>query len=845
MAADVAKLLERAKRYLEKNKVEDAIEAYLEVLEAAPGHLEGLQALGDLYARREKPERAAVYYGLLFDRLSDPREESKAAVIYSRFLKGAAQPPERAARYALLLQKQAKMEEAVENYSAAADQFLARGSEDAALACWERIAELEPDNAARHEALGRLGEKLGKTAVAARGYLRAGQLVFAGGELNAALNFFERAWKLTPGERGVGLLYGQARLRQGNAAEAVRLLEPFAASEKDTAFLDTYGQALMRAGELDRARQVLEQLYQTKSDRYDALFELADLYCKAKRDADALGMIAFLKQRMFVAHREGEFAAAVDRLAESNPTSVPLTEFWGALYNELNREAKYFDVLARLFDLYLDSGNLRGACETLEKLVDIDPYDFRVQQRIERLQGRVEPDYLQTLTGRLSKAASQGSETQPPERTLREEGSPPSDEPSPHRTLDDLIVQAEIFLQYSLQGKAVERLQHIAEQFPGEEEHNERLRTLYEQADWWPAGSKRKPDAAHAAAPAARSGAYSADTLRDLSKISEINHLLYRQPSPRAVLSAAVNEVGSHLHATRCLAVVGAPGQPPQMAAEFCAPGVEASGSGQIIQLLSQIERAAPDSLGGLPLDAAAGPVLREMGLETALGVQLVDKETQAAAAMLVAGFATPHRWKQNETYFLQAVGDQMLLSASHLRLRTLVRNLAVADERTGLLGRSSYQDCLLGETQRAKVQSTPLALAILQVDSGAELLQVHGEALLDRHMEQVARAIQPHVRQNDLSVKYTAWALAFILPDTTLAGAKSQAEKLRHAAAGVPPPWNGGALRVSAAVAEAITRPDYENEDIVTDLMNRAEAGLDETRKRGDALVSLENPWS
>jgi diguanylate cyclase (GGDEF)-like protein len=846
MPADVDKLLDRAARYLEKNKVEEAIESYLAVLEAVPSHLEALQSLGDLYTRMDKPDRAAVYYGHLFDRLTDPREESKATVLYGRFLKAVAQPPERMARYALLLQKQNKAEEAIEQYSEAADLFLSRRNEEDALACWERITELEPDNAARHRALGELGERLGRKAAAARGFLRAGQLALAGGELENALEFFDRAHRQAPGERSVALLYATALLRKGDGARALRMLEPFTATESDPAFLETLGEALMRSGDLDRARTVLEQLCQGRDDRFERLIELSGHLLKGKRDDQAVEILGAVKKRMVAAKRESEFAAAVDRLAEEHAGSVRLTEFWGAMYNELNREARYFDVLVRLFDLYLESGNLRGACETLERLVDIDPYDFRNQQRIERIQGRVEPDYLRALTARLAKAASQGQGAPLAERSLAEEGQPSApEEGSPHRTLEDLLVQAEIFLQYALQAKAVERLQRIAEMFPGEEEQNQRLRNLYELANWWPPGSKRKPEAPPAAAPAApaaRAGAYSGDTMRDLTKISEINNLLFRQPVPRAVLSAAVNEVGSYLHATRCLAVVGAAGQPPQLAAEYCAPGIEASPSGQIVRLLAQVERAAPDTLGGLPLEAAAGPVLREMGLETALGVQVLDKETQAPAGMLVAGFATPHRWKPNETYFLQAIGDQMLISVNHLRLRTLVRTLAVADEKTGLLGRGSYQDCLLGETQRAKTQSTPLSLAIVQLDRGPELLQQQGEAQLERHMEQIARTMQPLVRQGDLSVKYTTWALAFILPDTTLTGARALTEKLRRAAADVAPLWDGARVTLSAAVAEAIPRPDYDNEDIVTDLINRAEASLDEARRRGDTIVSLES---
>jgi hypothetical protein len=46
----------------------------------------------------------------------------------------------------------------------------------------------------------------------------------------------------------------------------------------------------------------------------------------------------------------------------------------------------------------------------------------------------------------------------------------------------------------------------------------------------------------------------------------------------------------------------------------------------------------------------------------------------------------------------------------------------------------------------------------------------------------------------------------------------------------------------MSVAVAEAVTRQEYDNEDIVTDLINRVEAGLEEARKHGgNEIVALE----
>src|SRR5437667_5898863 len=190
-----------------------------------------------------------------------------------------------------------------------------------------------------------------------------------------------------------------------------------------------------------------------------------------------------------------------------------------------------------------------------------------------------------------------------------------------------------------------------------------------------------------------------------------------------------------------------------------------------------------------------------------------MDKETQSPAGMIIVGHAEQREWKPNEAYFLQAIGDQMLMSVSHTRLRSLVRRMGVSDERTGLLSRSSYQSCLLTEADRSRTQGTPLALAILQIDKGAEILRQQGESPLERFLEQLARSLQPMVRQNDVAVKYTSWSLAFILPDTPLAGAQSVADKLRRAASGLPPPWGVTQVTLRAGLLETVAEHECDSE--------------------------------
>src|SRR5208337_3945656 len=192
--------------------------------------------------------------------------------------------------------------------------------------------------------------------------------------------------------------------------------------------------------------------------------------------------------------------------------------------------------------------------EAIERLVDIDAYDYRNQERLEALRGKVDDGFVQRVASRLAKSATAVAPptTQPQAAPSQTTESPlaVTEEGRKLQALDDLIVQTEIFLQYSLLSKAVERLQKIAAMFPGEEERNARLQNLYQTANWWPKNQAKSESSNRPTVPAAapveetkhqgptgRTGTYTAETLRDLTKISEINQKIFRQQTPRAMLN--------------------------------------------------------------------------------------------------------------------------------------------------------------------------------------------------------------------------------------------------------------------------------------------------------------------
>ena len=205
-------------------------------------------------------------------------------------------------------------------------------------------------------------------------------------------------------------MYAQALLRKGDAAAAAALLAPLSETEKDATFLETYAEALMRSGQLDAARTVLERMTNQGAGSPEKFFSLATEFLRAGQEDKAVDLLSATKKSMLAARRESEFASAVDQLVEAFPKSLRLAQFWAAFYGEINRETKYFDALVRLFDLNLANDQLPGACDALEKLVEIDPYDSRNQGRVDLLKGRASDEFLSRVKSRLSNAATHRSD---------------------------------------------------------------------------------------------------------------------------------------------------------------------------------------------------------------------------------------------------------------------------------------------------------------------------------------------------------------------------------------------------------------------------------------------------
>ena len=827
---DISKRLEKAERYLQKGRPEAALEEYLAALDEDPRNDHVRQTAADLCLRCGRNSEAASLFSTLLDEqvaVSDPR----GILTYKKLTKVATPTPFQTLQYAQLIAKKDK-KEALDAYTAAMRGFELLRQEKQALAAARRMVELAPTV----ENLQRAGEKaavLGQLQTAAANFVELGTLKEQGMP-GSGYEWFEKAYNLDPSNLQAVLLYARGLFAHAALPECITVLERAVNTLESTAEMhDLYSRALMAAGRPAHAEPYAWGLFESDPQQVHEIVSLIGSYLDIGDTRGALELTRKLEQHESKANRRREFISLMHEMADGRLPSVEFLEYLVQLFNSANREHEYCRTLIKVFQLYFAEGQYFKAGEALDRAAEVDPYEPGHNARLEMLRGKIDPVQFSTIANRL----------QPISSTVEapaHEGGVQESEPT---VLEDFILQAEIYLQYSMRSKAVERLERVAKLFPGEEAKNEKLRELYVLAGLLPTVPAHPPAKATAAsatsahAPAAAL-AREERAVDNFAQIAEITRNIYRQATVKSVLFTAVNEIGRHFGASRCVAGLCTLGKPPSAALEYCAPGVKQSDVLAIVRLIAVIQQLAVNGIVNLPNAASASELdpareyVKALNIQSVLAVPLMDAGEQAG--LLILEQCEPRQWRQTDIVVLKTIAEQMVLAVSNARLRTLMKTLAVTDEKSGLLKRSSYLDVLLSEVRRSLQQQTPLTVMLLHFGKASALTKEIGEAPLGAMMQQIGQTICAHVRQNDVAIRYDTTSIALLLSDTDSKNAFLVVEKMRKVLSPNKIPGTDRTPPITVGIAEAVLQPHFDPVDIVTEVINRVESALEIARSEG-----------
>jgi GAF domain-containing protein len=814
--ADVSKYLERAERFLQKRKFDSALEELMLALREDPRNDEARVKAADLCATLGHNAEAARLYGEAFQMHADLGASARALTDYKKLTHVAVPNVEQMLRYAELVERSNRTE-AIQTLQAAITELVNGGATKQALEAQRKLVTLDPaiENIA-YEA--ELAGAIRDYATAAERLVHAAEQATAEKKDDLAFHYLERAHEFDGRNRTAALAYSKALLERDQGAAALAVIEPFATVAE---FRPLHARALMEAGKLKEAEPQLWAAYDKDASALPQIVDLVRRILEAGDEAGALRLMHRVEVRETQRKRRLDFIVMMKEVILRQPPNMELLKYLSELLNSANREHDYCDVLGRLFDVYYASGEFVRAGDTLDRAGEVDPYDPANQRRLDMLRGKLDPRRFRTVANRFGRAEQEAEATTP-----AEEGSEPT-------LLEDLMLQAEIFLRYNMRTRALERLERINRLFPDAEHNNPELMALYERGSYAPQHSKQPAETtvAPAAPPVAAGRAGDASpraavrsSSDPLGRVAEVARNMHRQTQMKGLFFGAVNDMGRCLEAKRVVAALCAPGKPPAGFAEYCAPKVTRATTEVLVKAIAAAGTATASQRF---VSSETQPALKDtaaaLQAKTLWGASLVYRD-EVIGVLLIADAAAPAQSK-NEPEVLQALADQLAIAAANVRLRQLVDALAARDERTGLLKRSAWFDALMFQVVRAMDQHEPLTLALMQIGTNASMRAME-EAAVEAMMLEAAQLVGSNIRQSDLAVRYDRGVMGLALAATDESTATKAVLKLRRVLSGSR--LIGTSLGITCGIAQALLEPQYDPADVVTEVVNRVNSALE-----------------
>ncbi len=835
--ADISKRLEKAEKYLQKSKPEAALEEYLGILEDEPKNEQVRQTAADLCLALGRNGEAASLLSFLFDQQFEIGDSANGAINYKKLSKLTAPTPLQTFRYAQLIEKKDK-KEALEAYETALEGFERQNKGKQALAAVKRMVELSPtiENLQR---AGEMAAALGEGKAAAANFLQLGHLQDEESP-GGGFQWYARAYELDSMNFQAIYHFGRGLFSRNAVEECIGVLQEVVTHVTGLPELrELYAHALMAAKRPREAEPYAWELFEKDPRQLEEISSLIGVYLDGADTQGALDLAKKLEDHETTGGRRREFITSMYEMSDRRLPTKGFAEYLADLFNSANREHEYSRTLLKLFQLYYSAGQYGQAGETLDRAAELDPYEPGHTKRLEMLRGRIDNNQYGRIANRFQPVVSSTTDTSVPASTAPVQESEPT-------VLEDFILQAEIYLQYGMRSKAMERLERVSKLFPREEQSNEKLRHLYASAGFTPVYAVTDA-VARAASPAAAAAEktqdpavshYEENAVDNFARVTEITRNIYRQVNVKSVLFTAVNDIGRHFNASRCVAGLCTPGKPPSAALEYCAPGVKQSDVMAIVKLIGITQQLAANGPVSIPNAKTArelAPVqehIQALNIESLLAVPLVDSGEQSG--ILILEQCAQRQWRQTDIVVLKTIAEQMLLAVSNVRLRTLMKTLAVTDEKSGLLKRSSYLDVLLSEVRRSLQQRTPVTLMLLHFGKASVLAKEVGETQVENMMQQMGQTLAAHIRQNDVAVRYDLTTIALVLSDTHEKNAFLVVDKMRKVLSPTKIPGTERTPPISIGIAGAVLQEKFDAVDIVTEVINRVETALELARSEG-----------
>ncbi|MGB9123303.1 MAG: tetratricopeptide repeat protein, partial [Candidatus Angelobacter sp.] len=471
------KVLAQAEKFVQQGKLPSAISEYEKVIKEDPKDLTVLNTIGDLYARVGNNDQATYYFKKVGDQYAQNGFAVKAIAIYKKLTKIGPYNSENITKLAELYGQQGLYNDARVHYMQVADHLLKSGDNAQAARVFQKILELDPENAHTQAKLADLYTKLGKKEEARNIYYSAAESLYARGSYTAAEEALGKVLALDPLNTGALMLRGMISVEAGDSQAAVIYLEQVTDIDSRPDGLRALLRAKLHTGNADGVEEVAEKLLAKHNDT-TGVSTVAQWYVTNNREESALRLYEKHAERLFGGNPAAlqETLAPLTNRVQNNPAALAILN---RLTNKSGGHAQTAEVMEIQAHAAAQKGNFTEARDLYKKLTEMEPENGLHAQNYKQMLAKLgEDSATRILTPEEAAQAFMVEELDETATPVQQSYDPPTE-----KAIESALTDAELYVSYNVPAKAIPPLEAALPLAPKDVNLNQRLASLYVRAE--------------------------------------------------------------------------------------------------------------------------------------------------------------------------------------------------------------------------------------------------------------------------------------------------------------------------------------------------------------------------
>ncbi len=472
-----AKVLGSAEKFVQQGRLTNAITEYLKVIKEDPRDLTVMNTIGDLYVRVGQVEQAFQYFKRVGEAYAGDGFTVKAIAIYKKLNKLDPHSTDCNLKLAELYAQQGLYNDARAQYLSVADRALRSGNNEEAARIFQKMLELDPDNAAMQAKLADLYVKVGKPQQARDIFFVAAESLFRRGAVDAADEALARVLKLDAGHFAALTLRGQIAAERGQPDKAIEYLEKVPNLDSQPDALRALLRAQLAQGNGSESIPLATKLLNVHND-LSGITLCTDWLVSSGDTEAALRLYDQYADRLLAADHDGflvKLSSATARIKE-NPAALELVL---KLYRKSGESSHLSEVIELLAHALVQTGDLGRARDLYQELTALEPENPLHAQNYKQVSARLGDDPMtRPLTAEQSAQALMVDELEIDAPPVKQEYG---DELS--RAIQAALTDSELLDSYNLPSKAIAPLEAVLGSAPTDVLLNQRLASLYVRAE--------------------------------------------------------------------------------------------------------------------------------------------------------------------------------------------------------------------------------------------------------------------------------------------------------------------------------------------------------------------------